>query len=373
MKQYEKMFEPFTFPSGVTIQNRILMAPMTTVSAFENGMVTKDELDYYAKRSGSVGAIITACAYIEKTGKAFFGAFSADSDKMIPGLSKLAQSIQKKGSKAILQIFHGGRMVSPKMIGGETPVSASAVPAVREDAVTPREMSGEEVEAVIRGFGEATRRAVQAGFDGVEIHGANTYLIQQFFSPHSNRRTDQWGGTLEKRMNFPLAVVESVLDNVKQHSSKPFVVGYRISPEELEEPGITLEDTFQLVDQLAEKNLDYIHLSLNEIWRESIRNENETQPVLERLQERIGHKMPLIGVGSIKNADQVVEAIDKGIPLVAVGRALILDPDWVTKIQNGQEETIRQKISSRDIEELEIPEPMWEGFESFPGWIPIEE
>ena len=90
-----------------------------------------------------------------------------------------------------------------------------------------------------------TRRAIEAGFDGVEIHGANTYLLQQFFSPHSNRRDDQWGGSLEKRMNFPLAIVDAVKQAVAKHAKAPFVVGYRISPEEGTNPGITLEDTLQ--------------------------------------------------------------------------------------------------------------------------------
>lgn len=199
---YEKLFEPFTFKSGVTLDNRILMAPMTTNSSFENGMFTTDEHLYYERRGGDVSAIITACAHVREDGK-FAASPSISSDKHIDSLSKLAKTIQSTGSKAILQIFHVGRMGSYRSLRGMQPVSASAVPALRENAEVPRELSAEEVEEIVWDFGEATRRAIQAGFDGIELHGANTYLIQQFFSPHSNRRNDYWGGTLEKKNEFP--------------------------------------------------------------------------------------------------------------------------------------------------------------------------
>jgi len=372
-QKYEKLFEPFTFPSGVTVKNRILMAPMTTWSAFDNGMVTKDELAYYEKRAGDVGAIITACAYVSSEGKAFPGGFSGNSDAMIPSLTKVAKTIKNKGSKAILQIFHGGRMVPPEAIGGKTPISASAIPAMRKEAVTPREMTDEEIKNVINQFGETTRRAIEAGFDGVEIHGANTYLIQQFFSPHSNRRTDNWGGTLEKRMSFPVAVVQSVLQNVKNHAEKPFLVGYRISPEEIEEPGITFEETLQLLDKLTKERLDYIHVSLGTIWRGSVRNKNATRPLLELIQQHIGHKIPLIGVGSISHPDDAVEALDKNIPLVALGRELIVEPEWIQKVKSGDVEAICQSMSLEDQEHLVIPDAMWEMTTSVPGWLPINE
>lgn len=372
-QKYEKLFEPFTFPSGVTVKNRIFMAPMTTWSAFENGMITNDELAYYEKRAGDVGAIITACAYVSREGKAFLGGFSGSSDTMIPSLTKLAKTIKNKGSKAILQIFHGGRMVPPEAIGGQTPISASAVPAMRKEAVTPREMTEEEIENVINQFGETTRRAIEAGFDGVEIHGANTYLIQQFFSPHSNRRTDMWGGTLEKRMSFPVAVVQSVLQTVKHHAEKPFLVGYRISPEEIEEPGIRFEETLQLLDKLTKEGLDYIHVSLGTLWRGSVLNNKETRPLLELIQHHVGHKIPLMGVGSITHPDEAVEALDKKIPLVALGRELIVEPEWVQKVRSGEEEKIRQSMSLDDQEHLVIPDAMWEVITSSPGWLPINE
>src|SRR5699024_1743242 len=215
--KYENLFNSLTLPSGVTLDNRLMVAPMTTRSAFENGMITNDELEHYSLLSGDVGALITACAYVTPNGKAFPGGFSAASDKMIPGLNKLSNTIKGKGSKAILQIFHGGRMVPSSVIGGEQPISPSSIAALREFAETPREMTEKEIQNIIEDFYEATRRAIQAGFDGVELHGANTYLIQQFFSPHSNRRNDKWGGSIEKRLKFPIAIIQSAVQAIKDY------------------------------------------------------------------------------------------------------------------------------------------------------------
>lgn len=182
---------------------------------------------------------------------AFPGAIGIDNDEKIAGLAKIADAIKSKGSKALLQIYHGGRMVDPKLIGGRTPVGPSAVAAPRDGAATPVALTAEEVEGMIGKFGEAVRRAIQAGFDGVEIHGANTYLIQQFFSPNSNQRDDEWGGSRENRAKFPLAVLDITHKMVRQYADDAFIIGYRFSPEELEVPGIRFEDTLYLLEKLA--------------------------------------------------------------------------------------------------------------------------
>ncbi len=207
---YANILDSYTLANGVTLKNRVLLAPMTNFASEENGEVSEEELAYYKVRSSGVGAVITACANVTEDGKGFPNEIGVYSDRLIPGLKRLAATIQAQGAKAILQIFHGGRMCPPELVPGQEPISASAVPAERENAAVPREMTEADVERVIEAFAEATRRAIEAGFDGVEIHGANTYLIQQFFSPHSNRREDKWGGTLTKRLSFPLAVVDRV-------------------------------------------------------------------------------------------------------------------------------------------------------------------
>ncbi|MFC7061935.1 NADH-dependent flavin oxidoreductase [Halobacillus seohaensis] len=365
-----KIFDEYILPSGVELKNRVLMAPMTNFLSNEDGSVSLKELDYYARRSGGVGAVLTACANVNAQGKGFEGEIGIDRDELIPGLRKLAASIHEQGSKAIIQIYHGGRMCPPHLVPDNDTVSASAIPAEREGAKTPRAMTEDEIEQTIIDFGESTRRAIEAGFDGVEIHGANTYLLQQFFSPHSNRRNDQWGGDVQDRMNFPLAVVESVKKAVTVHADKPFIIGYRLSPEEREQPGITIDDTLQFADVLATQDLDYLHISLSKFEQSSMRDANATTPVIKQIQHRVGHQVPVMGVGSLYTAEQVEQSLET-VPLVSLGRELLIDPDWIQKVKS--EESVQTKMDPEKKEEVIIPEPMWTNIMSVPNWIPVKE
>lgn len=371
--KYASLWEPFRLPvSGIELKNRIMMAPMTTWSGNLDGTVSDAEIDYYRKRSGGVGVVATACAFIMPEGKGFSGQIGVHSDEMLPSLKRMVETIQNEGAKAILQIYHGGRMCPPNEVPGGQTLSASAIASEREGSAVPRAMTEEEILATIKAYGNATHLAIMAGFDGVEIHGANTYLIQQFFSPHSNRRTDTWGGTLEKRMKFPLAVVDEVLQNVKQYAKSPFAVGYRLSPEEMEEPGITMEDTLQLVDALAKKPLDYLHISTMNLWDGSMRDASDKRSRTLLIQERVGNKIPVIGVGSLHTPDDVLKVVeDANLPLVALGRELLMEPEWVQKAQNGSANKIRTTLSVHDQNELVIPDNLWHGLISRKGWLPV--
>jgi 2,4-dienoyl-CoA reductase-like NADH-dependent reductase (Old Yellow Enzyme family) len=280
--------------------------------------------------------------------------------KIHPRWPLLYSQIKQHGAKAILQI-----------------VSASDIPAERggvstkEPNVNPRALTEEEVQEMIKAFGETTRRAIKAGFDGVEIHGANGYLIQQFFSPHSNRREDQFGGSLEKRMTFPLEVVNEVKRVVQEKAQSPFLVGYRFSPEEPETPGITMEVTLKLVDALADKDLDYLHVSLMDFFSTPHRGvEDLSKSRIEYLLETIKNRVPLIRVGSIYTAEDARKAFATGVPLLALGRELIIDPDWVQKISENRENEIVTKMNKDKQKELVIPDPLWNAIINSPGWFP---
>ena len=376
-EQNEALLSSYTLPNGIQLKNRIVMAPMTNFSSNPDGTVTDAEVNYYARRSKGVSMVITACTYVTPNGKGFHGEFGADTDEMIPSLRKLATNIKDQGAKAVLQIFHGGRMCPPELVPNGEIVSASDVPAEKggvstdEPDVKPRPLTETEVEEIIHAFGETTRRAIEAGFDGVEIHGANGYLIQQFFSPHSNRRDDRFGGSLEKRMTFPLAIVDSVKKAVQEHAKTPFIVGYRFSPEEPETPGITMDETLVLVDALSEKGLDYLHVSLMDFFSTPRRGvEDLTKTRIDYLKETINNRVPVIGVGSIYTAEDARNAFESGIPLLALGRELIIDPDWVQKIAEGKEADIVTKIDKDKQEELVIPDPLWNAIINTPGWFP---
>lgn len=373
----EDLLSPFRFSNGITLKNRMVMAPMTNFSSNPDGTVTDAEVSYYARRSAGVSMVITACTYVTANGKGFHGEFGGDRDEMIPSLRRIAETIKQQGAKAILQIFHGGRMCPPELVPNGEIVSASDIPAERggvsteEPNVIPRALTEEEVQEMIKAFGETTRRAVEAGFDGVEIHGANGYLIQQFFSPHSNRREDQFGGSLEKRMTFPLEVVNEVKRVVRESAQSPFLIGYRFSPEEPETPGITMGDTLKLVDALADQDLDYLHVSLMDFFSTPHRGvEDLSKSRIEYLLETIQNRVPLIGVGSIYTSEDARKAFATGVPLLALGRELIIDPDWVQKISENRENEIITKINKDKQKELVIPDPLWDAIINSPGWFP---
>jgi fumarate reductase flavoprotein subunit len=354
------LLAPVTLPNGIELKNRIVMAPMTTCTGFFDGSVTKELIEYYQVRAGSIGAIIVECCFVENKGRAFPGALGIDHDNKIDGLAKIARAIQEKGSKAILQIYHGGRMVDPRLIGGDSPVGPSAIAAPRPGAPTPVALTADEVENMITLFGEGVRRAIEAGFDGVEIHGANTYLIQQFYSPNSNQRDDKWGGSRDNRARFPLAILDITRQMAAQYANQDFIIGYRFSPEEMEEPGIRFADTMYLLEKLAERGLDYLHFSMGYTLRGSIVDTQNTAPLINQYVAQRSAQLasiPVIGVGGIVNKADADAALEQGYDLIAVGKGCIAYPDWTDKI--AAQQTLELFIDSRQREALTIPEPLW--------------
>jgi 2,4-dienoyl-CoA reductase-like NADH-dependent reductase (Old Yellow Enzyme family) len=361
------LFEPYRLPvSGVTLPNRLALAPMTTYSSHEDGTISDAEVDYLRRRAaGGLGTIITAACYVERVGQGFVGQWACDHDRHLPSLRRAAEAIQAEGAVALLQIHDAGRMSNPLVIDW-TPRSASDVRAERPNFLPPRPMTEAEIEGSIAAYAAAARRAVQAGYEGVEIHGANTYLIQQFFSPHANRRQDRWGGDLERRMRFPLAVAGAVREAVGSDA----VVGYRFSPEEIEEPGISMDDTLRLVDALCALSLDYLHISLSHYSLGSIRDQSDSRSRIALIAEEIAGRAPLMGVGSVWSRADAENVLALGADLVAVGRAALAEPEWAQKIRSG--DAIRTCILPQGgDEEATLPPPLYQKILSTPGWVPV--
>lgn len=354
MAEKYQFMKPFKFANGATLQNRIVMAPVTTESSFFDGTVSNAEVNFYRMRSG-VGMIIAEVANINNDGKGFEGELSVADDRFIPGLRKLANAIHENGSKAILQIFDAGRKTTRAILRGHQPHSASAIAPHRTPDEVPYALTETEIKQIIKDFGAATKRAVIAGFDGVEIHGANTYLLQQFFSPHSNRRTDQWGGDVYKRMNFAKAVIKEVCQVANEFAPANFIIGYRFSPEELSTPGITIDDTLKLVDMLSDQPLDYLHSSMGNHKRTSLLNKNDHETLNHKILTVINGRKPLIEVGNILTPMDAEEALKNGASLVAMGRELIREPNWVEKVATSDEKSIRYTLSPVDMDLLGLP------------------
>lgn len=356
------MFSPVTL-GPFSLPNRWVLAPMTTYSSHPDGTIAPEELVYLERRSRAGFALVmTAACYVHPSGHAFPGQWSCASDEFLPSLQAAVEAVRRGGGRPVLQIHHGGRQCPSRLCG--QPVSASAIPSERPGAEVPRELSEDEIEELVAAFGAAARRAEQAGFWGVEIHGANTYLLQQFVSPHSNRRTDRWG---RDRLLFSRRVVESVLSSV----SPGFPVGYRFSPEEHETPGLRLADTERLIAMLLEYPLAWLHVSLRHYAAPS-HFEPEGEPMLSRIAGWIGGRTPLIGVGSIRSLEDAERARALGADLVAVGRAAITEPDFPWCLLEGRPPRLLFPRHAAE-EKCVLPPGLVARILGAPGWFDLEE
>ncbi|KQO61030.1 NADH:flavin oxidoreductase [Methylobacterium sp. Leaf86] len=367
-----KLFEPFELIAGVTLRNRVAMAPMTTWASNDDGTVSDAEDTYYRRRVSGVGLVITGCTHVQANGVGFTGEFAAHDDAFVPSLRRLAAAAKSGGAPAILQIFHAGAKAPPDLVPEVVAASAVAIePGAFNGAVTPRALSDGEVPEVVRAFGETTRRAILAGFDGVELHGAHAFLIQNFLSPHFNRREDAWGGSLDNRMRFPLAVVEEVRRVIAAHADRPFALGYRISPEEPEEDGLRIGDTLVLVDRLVEAGIDYLHASLQDAPTAKPLDDSDGATIARILVDRVGGRIPVIAAGRMRTPEEAARALSEGLSLVAIGQGLVMNPDWVELAASRRQDAIAQDVAASDVPRLAIPEKLWTVIEAATGWFKI--
>jgi len=273
-----------------------------------------------------VGLVIVEHSYVAKDGKLSSKQLGIYDDALIKGLSNLAESIHAKGTPACMQITHAGRRANSSICGSQ-PVAPSAIPASESDEV-PRELEKHEIEGLVKLYGEAARRACKAGFDAVEIHGAHGYLLNQFVSPLSNRRTDEYGGRFENRIGFPLEVVEEVRRVVG--SDAPLL--YRLGAYDGQEGGVTISECQAFARKLVEASINVVDVSGGLVGSDPVgpTSQGFFLPLAEMIKQAV--EVPVIGVGGIKDPEFADEAIrQKRVDLVAVGRAILADPDWPLK------------------------------------------
>ena len=375
--KHPSLFSPFMLTEKIKLRNRIVMAPMTTWSANPDGTISEQELEFYKRRSQNVGLVITGCTYITPSGIGFTHEFAAYDDRFINSLEKLAAAAKSGGAPAILQIFHAGNKAIPELVPNNDVISASASSVKNGDfmkrVVQSREMTENEIQETIRAFGDVTKRAIKAGFDGIELHGAHGFLLQNFFSPLFNQRNDRWGGDLEGRMRFPLAVLQEVKNVVYEYATKPFAIGYRISPEESATGGLRIEDTYKLLDRLISSGISYIHTSLVSI-NDSYPVESPNGPrTIELILNHIAGRVPVIAAGKIRTPSQAQEAISTGLPLVAIGKGLVINPEWVTLAESGRGHEIQTTLNPQLVPELTIPDKLWDQIQASKGtgWFPL--
>jgi 2,4-dienoyl-CoA reductase-like NADH-dependent reductase (Old Yellow Enzyme family)/thioredoxin reductase len=340
-KQFPKLFEPGLIGS-LELKNRLVMPPMATNYATEDGEVTQRQIDYYEERAkGGVGLIIVEFSVVDSPiGKGTMRQIVIDHDRFIPALSKLAAAIKRHGAKAAIQIHHAGRQTSSKITGLQ-PVAPSPIPLPGGEP--PRELTSDEIAALIVRFAEAADRAKKAGFDGVEIHGAHGYLISEFLSPLSNHRQDAYGGSIENRARFLLEVIKAIRVKV----GRDYPVWCRLSAIEIgADGGITVEETQTVAQQAEKAGVDAIHVSAHTVG--PARRPPMAQPpcsfvpLAEAVKKVVS--VPVIAVGRIppEFAEEVIR--DGKADFVSMGRELLVDPYLPQKAESGKPEDIRPCI-----------------------------
>ena len=344
--KYNALFEPITLGNGVQVKNRFAMAPMLVFASNDDGSIGQDDYDYFELRNDTGALIISGAASVSEEGLGMPNQLTVHDDAKVSGLSRLADIMKAKGNKAILQLHNAGReaLGAYQLYGKVLAPSAIAFPFL---TYVPEALTGEQILSIIDDYAQATRRAVEAGFDGVEIHGANHYLLQQFFSAYSNIRDDEWGGSMEKRMAFPLAVLKKVKEVAAEKGGKDFIVGYRISPEEVhgENVGYTVDDAIGLISKLITNGADYIHISLLD-YKAMPQKGGLGEPMAQSIHHAIGGKVPMLLAGSILTPEDALAALEY-TDIVALARAVIIDPEFVTKLREGKESTISFSVEGR--------------------------
>lgn len=324
---------------------------MTHFASDENGHITDVERDFLENRFEGFGMFISAATLVVQGGKAFTGQPEAIDDSDLDSLKEVVKIAHKQGAKAILQLHHGGYRAIPTL----NPNQEIFAPSNHENGA--KELTDEQIQEIILGFSNATKLAIKAGFDGVEIHGANIYLIQQFFSGATNKREDKWGGSVEKRLSFPIAVVEAVTNAVKDDGNPEFIVGYRLSPEEPDEDGITMDQTLVLVEELSVKPIQYIHISLQDIHSKPHRSKTPDISRVNQISKIIDGKLALIAVGGIFTGQDVQKALDnQNLDFVGIGKSVLLNPNLAKLIKEQKDDEIEHVFDKENSDKYRLPE-----------------
>lgn len=326
------------------LKNRVVMLPMGTRLADSEGFVTDETLEYYQERAkGGAGLIIVEITCVDApVGKVFPRMLVIDDDKYIPGLARLANAIKKHGARAAIQIAHAGNATRSEMTGTQ-PVAPSAVKRQGlHDA--PRELTAEEILILVERFAAAAERAQRAGFEGVEIHGAHSYLVAQFLSGAWNKRLDAYGGALANRRRF----LEEIIGAIRQRVGSDFPLWCRINAEEEgEEGGTTLEEA-RMTAQAIQAHVDAISVSATAagaaiFMKCSPLVPGALLPLARSIKQAI--RIPVIGAGRLDSGAGAAALRERSIDLVGIGRAFICQPDFPAKLAAGQPEDVRPCIS----------------------------
>ena len=367
MSSSSKFFKKYTLNNKVEVPSLLAAAPMTLFGSNPDGTISDEERNFYKQRATGIGLYIVGATCVSLEGLAFDNQPRAFDDKDLPSNKERVKIIKEQGALAINQIHHGGCLGLKRLSG--VPVMAVSADVfnkelekkgeLKEDTKAV-EITEKDIKRIIDDFARATEISIKAGYDGIEIHGANNYLLQQFYSGYYNKRTDEWGGSLEKRMKFPLAVVDACCKIRDKYNKPEFIIGYRLSPEEPFEDGITMTETLALVRELMKRPLQFIHVSQSKFFQEARRGEGSGTARLKLIHDELKGKMALIGVGGLFSYDDLNKALDSGYAdFIGVARALMLNKDLGILLKEGKGDKIRLEIDPEHPEDFNLPKMLW--------------
>lgn len=314
---------------NLSIKNGLAVAPMTTTQSHADGSVSEAEIRWIERLADDgYGIIITCAAAISQTSIAFPQQLSFGSDSFIAGLRGLVRRAWRPGTALIAQLCHGGSRAIPEL-AGQPAYSASRFELGIPGFIPPIELSVSQIETIVDDFASAAVRAAQAGFQGVEFHGANGYLFTQFASTKTNLRQDAWGGSLANRARFAREVVRAVRSRVP----RDFLVGMRWTFESPFDEGLDLDEGIQVMNWLAEDGIDYGHVSALDLAVNSTKYPGE--PAFARIRNNVVQKLPLIAAGGVVSSAELDRAVELGADFVAIGRSSIGNTHVPAKLVNG--------------------------------------
>jgi len=345
MSTYQRMFEE-GYIGSMKVKNRLIMAPMGTRLCTENGAVTQRMVDFYVERAkGGVGLIITENTCIEwPRGKAGEKPLRLDDWPFVQGLAEIAEAVHPYGTKVATQLQHTGRQTNVNAsTSGVGLISASDVPCEFTGGDIPKPLTIPEIEEIIEKFINAAVRTKAAGFDAVELHGAHGYLITQFMSPFTNKRTDRYGGTFERRMRFPIEIVQGI----KSKLGEDFPIIFRLSADEYISEGYSIEEGKKIARVLESAGVDALDISagiyesMPQIFPIYDLLPGCHVPLAEEIKKVV--KIPVIAVGRLgEDLDLTEEVLRKGkADFISVGRSFLADPYFPQKALRGKTEDIR--------------------------------
>jgi 2,4-dienoyl-CoA reductase (NADPH2) len=342
---YPHLFAPFTL-GGLVLKNRLVMAPMSTELGGLEGEVTPQMIAFYRERAlGGMGLIVVEYTCVDPdTGRAHEHQLTLESRRNLDGHRRLVHAVHEAGAHIFMQIQHSGQYANAKVLPGGLPVGPCDIASRRDPGtLTCRGLTDEEVARIVAAFGETAALAVEAGYDGVELHGAHGYLLSQFLSPLCNRRDDAWGGDAERRLAFPLAVIGAVRRAI---GGRPLV--YRLSADEFRPSGVTIEDNEIIAPRLIAAGADALHVSTGwgvgaafaKVIEPMSTEEGWRIPYAARIRRATG--APVIAVGQIRWPETAEAALAGGYAdLIALGRPMLTDPEWADKARAGRRDLIR--------------------------------